>query len=148
VAINTLIELNKPGEYFAPSHDFLLIQPVEAPDRTNGGIILPTGMRAPTKVGKVIATGPGNISPFGQMIPMDHKIGDTVVVNPTSMVMEIKVQGASLLLVRDCECLGVVLNGEPQAAVAPAQPAAKPVEAADGEAGEGTTYVAETSNQN
>jgi chaperonin GroES len=149
VAINTLLEIQAANEFFVPSHDILLIQPVEAPDRTTGGIFLPNATRAPTKIGKVIAAGPGNISPFGQMIPMDHKAGQTVVINPTAFVLEVKIRGVSYLIVRDCECMGTIETRDVPAGETPAQPAAAaPVKTADAEAGEGTTYVAETSNQN
>ena len=114
--LSTLIELRRAGERLAPSHDFLVILPEEAPERTAGGIYLPNGQRQATQIGKIIAAGPGNISPFGQMIPMDHTVGDVVVVNPMAHVMEVKVEGVTHLLVRDCDCLGRI--------VAPDQPAA------------------------
>lgn len=147
MAYNTLIELTNPGAAFQPSHDFVLIQPVEAPGRTNGGIILPNGSRAPTKTGPIVAVGPGNISPFGQMIPMDHKVGDVVVFNPMAHIMEVKVGDVTYLLGRDCDCLGKVLEGKPQDVAEQNAAGPAPVKTASTEAGteENTTFAVEAS---
>lgn len=139
MAYNTLIELTNEGEAFAPSHDFVLMQPVEAPGQTLGGIILPNGSRAPTKMGPLVAVGPGNISPFGSMIPMDHKVGDNVVFNPMAHIMEVKIGGVTYLLGRDCDVLGRVVGTKPQ------EPATNPPAAEPATSEENTTFAVEAS---
>lgn len=132
MARNVLLELTKEGEGFVPSHDYLLVLPIEAPGRTQGGIFLPNGSRAPTVSGPVILAGPGNTSPFGQLIAMDHKVGDVVVFAPLANLMEIKIGTVTYVLGRSCECMGCIVGGKqepeanPPAAVKPADESTGP----------------------
>lgn len=136
---NILLELTNEGEGFVPSHDYLLVKPIEAPGRTPGGIFLPNGSRAPTVSGEVVLAGPGNTSPFGQMIAMDHKVGDVVVFAPLANLMEIKIGGVTFVLGRSCECLGCIVGGKPR------EPDANQPAAASATSEEGTTFAVEAS---
>ncbi|MBA4019182.1 MAG: hypothetical protein C0483_18605 [Pirellula sp.] len=132
MARNILLELTNEGEGFVPSHDYLLVKPIEAPGRTQGGIFLPNGSRAPTVSGPVILAGPGNTSPFGQMIAMDHKVGDVVVFAPLANLMEIKVGTVTYVLGRSCEVMGCIVGGQQQEPEANPPAAAKTVDETTG----------------
>lgn len=139
MARNVLLELTKEGEGFVPSHDYLLVLPIEAPGRTQGGIFLPNGSRAPTVSGPVILAGPGNTSPFGQMIAMDHKVGDVVVFAPLANLMEIKVGTVTYVLGRSCEVMGCIVGGKTPEHPVPVQDTAPTA------AEENTTFAVEAS---
>jgi len=109
----TLLELRNPGEMFQPSHDQLLIEPIDAPGVTNGGIILTPTSRAPTTNGKIIAVGKGQTCPLtGTIHPLDHKVGDRIVFRPMAQLFEVKVCGVTYLLGRDCEVAGRIVKSE------------------------------------
>lgn len=94
---------------FRPLSDHVLIEPIDAPDRSKGGIILPDiakeGLR-PTE-GKVLAVGPGRVLENGQRIAPDVKKGDRVIFSKYAAT-EIKYDGMTLTTVRDTEILLVL----------------------------------------
>ncbi len=63
-----------------PLGDRLIVEPAKGDEITKSGIILPdTVDREKPEQGKVIAVGVGKLSENGSRIPMDVKVGDTVV---------------------------------------------------------------------
>lgn len=63
-----------------PLGDRLIVEPAKGDEVTKSGIILPdTVDREKPEQGKVIAVGVGKLSENGTRIPMDVKVGDTVV---------------------------------------------------------------------
>ncbi len=50
-----------------------------AQEQTVSGIYIPESARESTRMARVIAVGPGRVSPKGILIPMDMKPGDIVV---------------------------------------------------------------------
>jgi chaperonin GroES len=69
----------KPKIKIHPLEDRVVIMPAEELESMRGGLYIPdTAKEKPTQ-GEVIAVGPGRITDKGQRIPMDIKVGDTVV---------------------------------------------------------------------
>lgn len=63
-----------------PLGDRLIVEPAKGDEITKSGIILPDTIdREKPEQGKVIAVGVGKLSDNGTRIPMDVKVGDTVV---------------------------------------------------------------------
>ncbi len=63
-----------------PLADNILIEPEKEEEKTKSGILLPdTAEKGRPEKGKVIAVGPGKMSSSGKLIPMEVKIGDTVL---------------------------------------------------------------------
>ena len=54
-----------------PLSDRVVIEPLEAEDKTSGGIYLPDTAKEKPQMGKVVAAGPGKISDAGQKIAME-----------------------------------------------------------------------------
>jgi len=66
---------------FHPLDDRLLIEPLEAEDKTAGGIILPDAAKEKPTQGRVVAVGPGKQLDDGSRAPMAVAVGDVVVYN-------------------------------------------------------------------
>jgi chaperonin GroES len=66
-----------------PIADRVLVQRIDKPEtKTVGGIIIPdTAQKEKSKLGKVIATGPGRTTDDGKLVAMSIKKGATVVFN-------------------------------------------------------------------
>src|SRR5258705_11287691 len=94
---------------FRPLHDRMVVQRIDAEDKTAGGIIIPdTAKEKPTE-GEVIAVGPGGRDENGKLIPIDLKVGDRVLFGKWSGT-EVKIDGAELLIMKESDIMGAVLG--------------------------------------
>jgi len=85
----------------------VVIEPTEQEDVTAGGIVLPeTAKEKPVK-GKILSIGPGERDDEGKRIPMDVKVGDTVLYAKYAGT-EIKVEGKKLLILKESDVLAIV----------------------------------------
>ena len=85
----------------------VVIEPTEQEDITAGGIVLPeTAKEKPVK-GKILSVGPGERDDEGKRIPMDVKVGDTVLYAKYAGT-EIKVEGKKLLILKESDVLAIV----------------------------------------
>ena len=64
---------------FEPLGDGVLIKPIEQEEVTASGLVLPDTAKEKPQEGKVVAVGPGRLTDEGKRVPMDLKVGDTVV---------------------------------------------------------------------
>jgi chaperonin GroES len=66
-----------------PLGDRVLVRREEMPDKKSvSGIIIPdTAQKEKSKIGTVIAVGPGRVSDEGKLIPMDIEVGTKVIFN-------------------------------------------------------------------
>jgi chaperonin GroES len=62
-----------------PLDDRVVVQPVEAEDRTAGGIVLPDAAREKPQRGKVIAVGAGKLLDNGKRGELSVHVGDEVI---------------------------------------------------------------------
>jgi chaperonin GroES len=62
-----------------PIGDRLIVQRVEAQEKTAGGILLPDNARTKPQRGKVLAVGPGRLKKDGTRVPPQVKVGDTIL---------------------------------------------------------------------
>ena len=62
-----------------PMGDRIVVKANEQEDVTKGGIYLPDTAKERPQEGKVIAAGPGRMTDEGKRLPLDVKVGDTVV---------------------------------------------------------------------
>jgi len=92
---------------FRPLHDRILVERVESEEKTAGGIILPDSAKEKPQQGKVIAVGPGKKAEDGKLLPMDVKVGDTILFGKYSG-SEIKIDGNEYLIMREEDVLGIV----------------------------------------
>ena len=62
-----------------PLGDRIVVEPLEAEEKTKGGIILPDTAKEKPQKGKVVAVGKGRVDENGKAIPMEIKVGDKVL---------------------------------------------------------------------
>jgi chaperonin GroES len=92
---------------FRPLHDRVLVERVEAEEKTAGGIIIPDTAKEKPQEGKVVAVGSGTKSEDGKVTPLDVKAGDTILFGKWSGT-EVKVDGKDLLIMKESDILGIV----------------------------------------
>ena len=90
-----------------PLGNRLVVEPLEQEDITPGGIILPETAKEKPQKGSVLAAGPGDRDDEGKRIPMDVKVGDTVLYAKYSGT-EIKLDNKKLLILRESDILAIV----------------------------------------
>lgn len=90
-----------------PLHDKVLIQLIDAEEKTKGGIIIPETAKEKPQVGKVVAVGTGIILPDGSIKPLDVKKGDKILFRKYGGV-EISLDGKDYLIVMEDEILAIV----------------------------------------
>ena len=90
-----------------PLGDRVMIRPLEAVDKTKGGIVLPDMAKEKPQEGKVIAVGKGRVSDEGKITPLEVKAGDKVLYGKYSGT-EITVEGDEYLMVKEDDILAIV----------------------------------------
>lgn len=91
-----------------PLGDRLVINRVEASDKSKGGIILPDSAKQKPQRGKVEAVGPGRLLGDGKRQPLQVKIGDTVLFTNWAGDEFKETHGENILLLRESDVLAVV----------------------------------------
>jgi len=87
-----------------PMADRVLVKPIEKEEKTKSGIYLPDTAKEKPQEGEILAVGPGKMSDDGKRIPMDLKVGDTVVYAKYGGT-EIKVDDEELIILRESDIL-------------------------------------------
>ena len=91
-----------------PLGDRLVVQAIEEEETTESGLVLPDTAKEKPQKGEVLAVGPGKRSEqTGEVIPLDIKVGDTVVYSKYGGT-EITVGGDDLLILSGRDVLAIV----------------------------------------
>jgi len=90
-----------------PLHDRVVVEPLDAEEKTKGGIIIPDTAKEKPMQGKVVAVGPGARTEAGQLIKPDVKTGDKVLYGKWSGT-EVKLDGKDLLIMKESDIMGIV----------------------------------------
>ena len=93
--------------HFRPLHDRVVVRPIDAEEKTAGGIIIPDTAKEKPQEGEIVAAGPGARNEQGQLVPLDVKPGDRVLFGKWSGT-EVKLEGQDLLIMKESDLLGVV----------------------------------------
>ena len=90
-----------------PLEDRIVVRPGEAEETTVSGIVIPDTAKEKPQTGEVLAVGPGRRSDqTGAIIPLDVKVGDTVVYSKYGGT-EIAVDGEDLLILTSRDVLAI-----------------------------------------
>ena len=92
-----------------PLDDRVVIEPLEAEEKTAGGIVLPDTAREKPQRGRVKAVGPGKLLETGQRAPMSIDVGDEVLFGKYSGT-EVEVNGSELKIMRESDVLAKLLR--------------------------------------
>jgi chaperonin GroES len=90
-----------------PLADHVVIRPLEAEDKTPGGIVLPDTAKEKSTKGEVIAVGSGRVLANGRVVALSVKPGDKVIYSKYAG-SEVKVDGKELKIVQESEILAIV----------------------------------------
>jgi chaperonin GroES len=90
-----------------PLDDRIVIERLEAEEKTAGGILLPDTAKEKPQKGKVLAVGPGKLLENGTRAAPDVKAGDTVLFGKYSGT-EVKVAGDEVVILRESDVLARV----------------------------------------
>jgi chaperonin GroES len=94
---------------FRPLHDRVVVKRIEAEEKTASGIFIPDNAKEKPSQGEVIAVGPGARDEAGRVIPIDLKVSDRVLFGKWSGT-EVKIDGAELLIMKESDIMGVVIE--------------------------------------
>ena len=96
---------------FRPLHDRVVLERIDAEEKTAGGIIIPDTAKEKPQQGKVVAVGPGGRDESGKLIPIDVKVGDRVLFGKWSGT-EVKIDGVEYLIMKESDIMGVLIGAE------------------------------------
>jgi len=92
---------------YKPLFDNVLIKPLQAEEKTAGGILLPDSAKEKPQIGEVMAIGAGHITPEGKTLPMVVKVGQKVMYKKWGG-NEVKVGNEEWMLVEQKDILAIV----------------------------------------
>ncbi len=90
-----------------PLDDRVVVEVLDAEEKTAGGILLPDMAKQKPQQGKVIAAGPGKLSEAGTRLAMAVKIGDTVLFGKYSG-SDVEVSTKEYKILRESDILAKV----------------------------------------
>jgi chaperonin GroES len=93
-----------------PLGDRLVVEPLEKDQETfaGGQLVLPDTAKEKPQQGKVLAVGPGRLDEDGKRIPMEVKVGDTIVYAKYSGTSFKTEGGKDILFMRESDVLAIL----------------------------------------
>jgi chaperonin GroES len=93
-----------------PLGDRLVVEPLEKDQETfaGGQLVLPDTAKEKPQQGKVLAVGPGRLDEDGKRIPMEVKVGDTIVYAKYSGTSFKTEDGKEILFMRESDVLAIL----------------------------------------
>ena len=92
-----------------PLDDRVVVEPMEAEERTAGGIVLPETAKERPQRGKVVAVGPGRLLDSGERATMSVAVGDEVIYGKYGGT-DIEVNGDEVKILRESDILAKVIE--------------------------------------
>jgi len=90
-----------------PLDDRVVIEVLEAEDRTPGGIVLPDSAKEKPQQGKVLAVGPGRVLDSGERAKTEVKKGNVVLFAKYGGD-EVEIDGKDCRIMRESDILAIV----------------------------------------
>ena len=92
-----------------PLDDRVVVEPLEAEEKTTGGILLPDTAKQKPQRGRVLAVGPGKLSDKGTRTAVAVQKGDEVIYGRYSG-NDINVEGREIKIMRESDILAKVVK--------------------------------------
>ena len=89
-----------------PLEDRIVVKPLDAEQTTASGLVIPDTAKEKPQEGEVLAVGPGRFEE-GQRLPLDVKVGDTVLYSKYGGT-EVKYAGEEYLILSARDVLAVI----------------------------------------
>jgi len=90
-----------------PLGDKVVVEVIDEPQTTASGIVLPDSAKEKSQRGKVVAVGSGRLLDSGERVPLEVKVGDTVVFAKYGGT-EIDLDGKDLMILSERDIHAVV----------------------------------------
>ena len=90
-----------------PLADRIVVKNVQAEETTASGLVIPDTAKEKPQEGTVLAVGPGRIDDKGNRVPIDVKVGDTVIYSKYGGT-EVKWAGEEYLVLSARDVLAVI----------------------------------------
>ena len=90
-----------------PLGDRVLVQRVEAEEKTASGLVIPDTAKEKPQEGEVVAAGTGARNEQGDIHPLEVKAGDRILFGKWSGT-EVTIDGEELLIMKESDILGVI----------------------------------------
>lgn len=90
-----------------PLYDRILVKRLEAKEEVRGGIIIPDSAKEKPLEAEVIAVGKGKRTDSGEVIALEVKVGDTILLGKYAG-SEVKLNDVEHIILREDEVLAIV----------------------------------------
>jgi chaperonin GroES len=90
-----------------PLDDRVVVEPLEAEEKTAGGILLPDTAKQKPQRGRILAVGPGKLNDDGKRVTVSVVVGDEVIYGRYSG-NDIEVSGKDVKIMRESDLLAKV----------------------------------------
>jgi chaperonin GroES len=90
-----------------PLEDRVVVRTLEAEQTTASGLVIPDTAKEKPQEGEVLSVGPGRVDDNGNRVPLDVKVGDTVIYSKYGGT-EVKYHGEEYLILSARDILAVV----------------------------------------
>ena len=90
-----------------PLADRIIVKPLEAIEKTKGGILLPETAKEKPQEGKIVAVGKGKVLDNGSVHAPEVKVGDRILYGKYSGSEISTSEGEDLLIMREDDILAV-----------------------------------------
>ena len=84
-----------------------MVKPLDAEQTTASGLVIPDTAKEKPQEGTVMAVGPGRVDDKGNRVPIDVKVGDTVIYSKYGGT-EVKYAGEEYLVLSARDVLAVI----------------------------------------
>ncbi len=91
-----------------PLGDRIIVKPLEAQEKTKGGIVLPDSAKEKPQEGKVVAVGKGKTLDNGSVQSPEVKTGDVVLYGKYSGTEVATKDGDDVLIMREDDILAII----------------------------------------
>ena len=92
-----------------PLDDRVIVETMEAEEKTAGGMVIPDSAQEKPQRGKVVAVGPGRLLDNGERGQLSVAVGDEVIYGKYGG-MDIEVNGEEVKIVRESDILAKVIS--------------------------------------
>ena len=91
-----------------PLADRIVVRPLEAEEKTKGGIVLPETAKEKPQEGKIVAVGRGKVLDTGHVQPLELKVGDRILYGKYSGNEITTKEGEELLIMKEEDVLAII----------------------------------------
>ena len=91
-----------------PLADRIVVKPLEALEKTKGGIVLPDTAKEKPQEGEIMAVGKGKVLENGSIQALEVKVGDRVLYGKYSGTEITTREGEEMLIMREEDILAII----------------------------------------